>query len=783
MAEQVGSIFIKLAAEIADFKNDMQKATRVLNDNVSKMQRGLRGLNTALAAVGVGFLVNRLQDLGGQLVKTADKFNQLKGRVKNSLDSVNEFGSTFEQLIQSSNRTGASLDTVAQAFVRLRPAAEELGKTNADLIRFNETFLKMGALAGATSEELRNAMIQLSQGLSSGALRGDELRSVMEQMPTVARTIADSMGIPFRDFKKAAEDGQITAEAVFKAIIDKADETDASFSKLPGSVDRAMTRIGNSLSLMIDKLNESWGVTEDLSTSMQNLADEIENTTQKVDDNWQMMDQLDGIKNNLISTGKNLWGVIVDLWRSFEDLWKVLDWGRSPIQFVIDGIDSLTWFIDKLTIGARLATGSVEALFGAMQRIGTGTSMAYLSQRSDELAALVKEPAIEAFAPLAIPNRSTGRRVLSSYSGTDKKKKGRTARAQKSEAEKELDRLKQKAESLRESMRKPWEIFNEGITEAEKLLKLHLISMETYNRVVEDLGKKTDDMIKVEGVAEAMDKFMAPIDAGADSILEDFADGLDKVNDTVSRQADVLNTIKTPLQAYNEQMINLAQLYNEGWINAEQFNLAVDKLKTDSTKQLGDMESAIFSMGTAFEQTFLQFTQTGKFAFSDMISSMLNDLSRLVFQMGVIQPLFGGAQSNGGKGGLFTNLIGSALGGLFGGGGSKVKMYDYSFGPAFANGGQTPANRTFMVGERGPELMSFDRPGYVTPNHELGSMMSGGGGGVVVNQSINVTTGVQQTVRAEIAQMMPDIQKQTTNAVAQAISRGKQMAKAVGVRS
>ena len=818
MSTNIGSIFIKLAAEIADFKNDMQKATRILNDNVSKMQRGLKGLNAALAAVGVGLLVNKLQDLSGQLVKTMDKFNQLQGRVKNSLDSVNEFDSTFKKLIESSNRTGASLDTVAQAFTRLRPAAAELGKTNDDLIRFNETFLKMGSLAGATSEEIGNTMIQLSQGLAAGALRGDELRSVMEQMPMVARTIAESMGIPFSEFKKAAEDGLITSEAVFKAVIGKAEETDIAFSKLPGSVDRSMTRITNSLKLLLDDLNESIGLTDTLSSSMDDLAVSVENYNTKNMDATTSQGNFNLAMVRFGKTGENLWGILVDLWNTVDNLLKTLTGGFGILDVASSLLDGIGIICEGTTALVRGLTGAfagltdmirtliwdgLDKLPDAFQRAGANIpSLSFLPKPTgggispDMLKGYLatgSSTSMLGSGSIFGPQTSIPQSVLSSFKytgrgsknnrtagGKGKSSKGSKGRTGKSDLEREMDRLKSQAESLRDSVRKPWEIFNEGVAEADKLLKMHLISLETYNRVVDDLGKKTDDMIKVEGLDQAMEAFMAPIEKGADSVLEDFATGLDKIKDSVSRQQDVLKSIETPQEKYLNQVGEISQLFNDGWLSIDQYTLALDNLNKEGQDSLGDLESAIFSMGTAFEQSFMQFTQTGKFAFKDMITSMLQDLSRLIFQMTVIQPLFGGAKANGGKGGIFTNLISSALGGLFGGG-SKVKLYNQPFGPAFANGGQTPANQPFMVGERGPEIMSFDRPAYVTPNHKLGDMS--GGGSVVVNQTINISTGVQSTVRAELAQMMPEIRRQSQNSVMEAISRGGRMSKAVGAKA
>ena len=92
-----------------------------------------------------------------------------------------------------------------------------------------------------------------------------------------------------------------------------------------------------------------------------------------------------------------------------------------------------------------------------------------------------------------------------------------------------------------------------------------------------------------------------------------------------------------------------------------------------------------------------------------------------------------------------------------------------------AIGGSVQNGGSYLVGERGPEIFSPNASGSIIPNNKLG-----GGGGVVVNQTINVTTGIQSTVRAEIIQLMPQIAQAAKGAVADARLRGGNFSKAMG---
>lgn len=145
-------------------------------------------------------------------------------------------------------------------------------------------------------------------------------------------------------------------------------------------------------------------------------------------------------------------------------------------------------------------------------------------------------------------------------------------------------------------------------------------------------------------------------------------------------------------------------------------------------------------------------TKTAKEAFKDMARSIISDLIRIGIQKSITGPL------------------GDALGSFFTASSSTTTV------PAFmAKGGTATGGKPYVVGEQGPELFVPGRTGTVVPNNQMG-----GGGGVVINQTINVTTGVQQTVRTEIANLMPRIAQASKQAVLESRQRGGSFATAFG---
>ena len=147
---------------------------------------------------------------------------------------------------------------------------------------------------------------------------------------------------------------------------------------------------------------------------------------------------------------------------------------------------------------------------------------------------------------------------------------------------------------------------------------------------------------------------------------------------------------------------------------------------------------------------------SAKDAFKNMASSIINDIMKMVIRMQIAVPI--------------ANALNRALGGLFSGATASAPTIPTIQSGALqmgtlASGGPAMAGRPYLVGEKGPEIMVPNRSGTVIPNHAMG-------GGVVVNQTLNIETGVSQTVRAEIAQLMPQIADNTKAAVLDARRRG-----------
>jgi tape measure domain-containing protein len=238
----------------------------------SKSNKVTKGLSTAfktLAIIGTGGLgIQAIQRYGDILIDT-------KNRLGLVTDGTSELNYAMNDLFNISIATRSSFEATATVYSRVALATREMGKSAQDLNVFTTTLNQAMILSGTKAVEAGQALIQLSQGMASGALRGDELRSVLEQLPYVADLIADGLKVTRGELREMGRQGKITTDIVFDAITNGAVKVDAEFKKTKVSISQASNVFETSFLRSLDKLNKSIPIVESLASSLMVLADNV----------------------------------------------------------------------------------------------------------------------------------------------------------------------------------------------------------------------------------------------------------------------------------------------------------------------------------------------------------------------------------------------------------------------------------------------------------------------------------------------------------------------------
>lgn len=208
--------------QVDNFNNKQEQAERGAK-KVKSVWSGLGGvIKSAIAAFSVK-----------QVIELADSMTTTRARLDLMNDGLQTTAELQDMIMESANRSRASYQTTADAVAKMGVMAGDAFSSNEELIMFSELINKQFAIAGTSAAGIDAAMLQLTQAMSSGVLRGEELNSIFEQAPTIIQTIADYLGVPIGKIREMAAEGQITSEIVKNAMLASADEINAKFESMP----------------------------------------------------------------------------------------------------------------------------------------------------------------------------------------------------------------------------------------------------------------------------------------------------------------------------------------------------------------------------------------------------------------------------------------------------------------------------------------------------------------------------------------------------------------------
>lgn len=180
------------------------------------------------------------------------------------LDQMNDGLQTTDELLKmvyiSAQDARGSFGDMATVVAKFGNNAKDAFSSSQEVVAFANLIQKQMTIAGASTQEASNAMLQLSQALGSGVLRGDELNSIFEQAPNLIQSIADYLDVPIGKIREMAQDGQLTADIVKAAIFASADDINAKFEQMPMTWGQVWTSFQNSALMafqpVLNKINE-----------------------------------------------------------------------------------------------------------------------------------------------------------------------------------------------------------------------------------------------------------------------------------------------------------------------------------------------------------------------------------------------------------------------------------------------------------------------------------------------------------------------------------------------
>ncbi|MDQ9841865.1 tape measure protein [Acinetobacter baumannii] len=209
-------------------------------------------------------------------ISKMDTYTGLQNRLKLVTSSQVELNKATEDTFRIAQKTYSAWDSVLQVYQRFSDNAKTLNLTMDDTARLTETVSKAVAISGASAQAADAALVQFGQALASGTLRGEELNSVMEQTPALAKAIAQGMGITVGELRSVAAEGKITSQEIVKALRNVEKDVDALFAKTDITIGQSLTLLNNEITKFVGESGKGSGAAQVLAGNIQTLAGNLD---------------------------------------------------------------------------------------------------------------------------------------------------------------------------------------------------------------------------------------------------------------------------------------------------------------------------------------------------------------------------------------------------------------------------------------------------------------------------------------------------------------------------
>lgn len=250
MAENAGSIYYDIEMDVQGLLVAQQRVNQRLDlmergfDSttraVNNTERSMSSLSGVAVALAAALSVKQVSEY-------ADAWATVNNKLSNSLRPNEQLADVTERVFNITQQTRSSLDATASLYARLERATRQYGTSADDLAKLTTIINQGFVVSGATAQEAENAIIQLSQGLASGALRGEEFNSVNEQGNRLIVALADSMGVSIGEMRNMAAQGKLTTDVVVNGLLSQGAVIGKEFANTTTTISQALQVAGNNV--------------------------------------------------------------------------------------------------------------------------------------------------------------------------------------------------------------------------------------------------------------------------------------------------------------------------------------------------------------------------------------------------------------------------------------------------------------------------------------------------------------------------------------------------------
>ena len=692
----------------------------------------------AMPAAGLAGIVAGFGMLGKAVFSTGMKMDAFKNSMIVSTGSIALAEAEISKIKKLTDTLGLNFLSTADAYKKFSIAAKEVGMASATSDKVFRSVAKASAAMGLSAENTRLTLKALEQMISKGTVQSEELRGQLgEHLPGAFGMAAKAMNITTMQLSKMLEQGEILASDLLPKLADVLENKFASVAVRASKQARAQ----------FERMKNAW--VEFLVVFGQTGV-------------------YAGIESAIVAITGQLKKLMVainagEITRAFSQLKIEFEY----TMLYLKGIQLLWLRFTALVLNTMVRIDKGFNVFFKLKQTFLNLKVAYLGFADvvmNWIAAFDRE--LTKFWNAWTYGSKKATASIQAYAAIVTAKLGDAIRASSKHWDEHRDGVDQTSKGLQELADKAKGAAKEATDEWEQ-------GWSKFNKPIE----------KAISATNQLQSEMAKVKAEMDVDWTDGVRGLSDEKPATLKFFDDFNNKRF--------MVEMREMGRE---------------TRDITQLSADF---IDGFSTGITDELAEALATGKMDFADFARSILMDINKMIIKMlmfkvimGVVNAvggMFGGAAGAASPGaaqavgGLGQSLNGVAVAGA-GSGAAMASGFESAMGiggnmpidfsGAFAKGGSVSGGRAIIVGEQGREVFVPDSDGQIIPNHDINKMspgQTGDSGGDTINVTLNLSTGVQQTVRAEVMGMMPVITKQVKGAVAEARQRGGSFSSQMGV--
>ena len=629
-------------------------------------------LRQALIGLGAAAIIRQISSIN-------DQFITLSNRVRIFADNQEASNQTMRDLLDIAARTRTGLEGTTELYSRLTLASDSLGLSQERVLGVTELVAKAVGASGASTSAATGAIVQFGQAVSANfKAASQELNSIIEATPVLAKAIADGLGVPVSALKELAKEGKLTSEQVIQALESQREALDAYTERMQSTVPQATQQVTDAITILIGGFLQTTNAGATVTATVETLAAKIRD-----------------LASNSAAMERAGQGMINFL----ED---IIQRGRVVIRIVGEIATAIISLANASApaILLRVATGqsldeALENSFGPLRE-----QIKALPEFGRELERLSVAPIFTrakagagggAFPEVPKPAPAFNLGEIAAVDRAASREAENAAKAAAREAERAAKARQQAIDDFIKLRGELDPVIEAGNRYAE--------SIRTINAAAET-GAFSQEQI-AQAVAGVTAEFEKARNAASTEAVEEFRRLQESLDPAIAAGREYART----LQIINEAAKTGAVSQQEIAAAVEQATAAYQKAR-DEAKSTGDtiLESVAGQFDNALN-SLVNFANTGKASIGEFAASAVADLQRVFLKLLLVKSLEGLAGAFGGAGGGGLGGIFGSLAGLIGG--------------ARAEGGPVSPGKVFLVGEKGPELFVPPTRGNILANDAL----------------------------------------------------------------